>query len=228
MAFKCSAQQGAFVFMNAFAEETMMHSSTRLVPFIKNNIDRWHEHAIANDELRCAKKEIIFVCGMIKTDDWGLGAFTNWEKGDIVSFVGQVPFCEGAFSAHAQDGRVANVETRTKPRPSNASFASRPNPLAEGTRGSMAPSRTSQSDSVVQMADVKRDQTLFLHYYKIKNRFWLLDKVMRAAAGPDERDSDRTGDGEHDAVGVHPNEATDGEKGLAVDEVSISALCQTG
>ena len=228
MKFECSAEQGAFLFMNVAAEKTMMHASVKLAPFIRNSIDKWHEYVATEHDLEIAKDQIIFVSGVIKTEDWGLGAFMSQAKGGAVSFSAQVPFFQGAFSAQVQDGRATNVQTRTKPQPSNASFVSKSDSLIEGAGGSTAPSTSSQGYSGVQTTDVKRDQTLFFHYYKIKSRFWFRKGVIQAAAGPDERDPDRTGDGEHAGTGSHPNEDMDVVEEPGDDKVGISVPRQYG
>ena len=69
MKFECSAEQGAFLFMNVAAEKTMMHASVKLAPFIRNSIDKWHEYVATEHDLEIAKDQIIFVSGVIKTED---------------------------------------------------------------------------------------------------------------------------------------------------------------
>ncbi|TBU22672.1 WD40 repeat-like protein [Dichomitus squalens] len=219
MKFHCSQEQGAFVFMNVAAEKTMMHATTKLAPFMRNNIDKWHDFVTGTHSLDISKEEIVFVSGVVKTEDWGLGAFMNQAKGGAVAFSAQVPFCQGAFSVQVEKGRAMNVQMRTKPKPSNASFVSRPNSLLESAGGSTASAASSsQGYSGVVPGECKKNQTLFFHYYKIKNRLWFRKGVFQAAAGPDERDPDHTGDGEDVALLSQHNEEWDVVEEPPIDE----------
>ena len=166
MEFQCSSEQGAFVFMNVAAEKTIMRTSLKLAHFIRNNIGEWRKYVRDSHHLEIAEDQIIFVSGTIKTQDWGLGAFTGQENGGAVSYLAQVPFCQGAFSRHAHNGLGTNVQTRTKPLLSNATMVARPDLSIKGAGGTTS----SQGYSGLQAAEVKRDQTLFFHYYRVKNR----------------------------------------------------------
>ncbi|PIL36332.1 transporter [Ganoderma sinense ZZ0214-1] len=210
MKFQCSDEQGAFVFMNVPAEKKQMLPSLKLIPFIRTNVDRWHEHVQSQLDLEIARDQIIFVSGVTKTEDWGLGAFVSHAKGGEVAFAAQVPFFQGTFSVQHQVARTGNIQHRARPLPlplpgdRDAGSIRSARPSIEGGREGASmegPSSPGRASTASLAGQVKRDQTLFFHYYKMKARWWI-KRVIKAAAGPDEQDPDQSGDGEDLAAGL--------------------------
>ncbi len=196
MKFQCSDEQGAFVFMNVPADKSQMLASNSLIPFIRHNIDRWHEYVQSKHDLQIAREQIIFVSGVTKTEDWGLGAFVSHSKGGEVAFTAQTPFVQGTFKVQKQRAQTGNIQYRARPFADDAgSIRSARRSLDGGDTLGAGPSDQGLGSTASLAAPVKRDQTLFFHYYKMKARWWIR-RIIRAAAGPDERDPDRTGDGE--------------------------------
>ena len=62
--------------------------------------------------------------------------------------------------------------------------------------GGFAPGLAGTSLSSLVTPPAKRDQTLFIHYYKMKRRLWLFQAPMEAAAGPHELPPGPDDDGE--------------------------------
>ncbi|KAI1790665.1 WD40 repeat-like protein [Ganoderma leucocontextum] len=201
MKFQCSDEQGAFVFMNVPAEKSEMLASHTLVPFIRNKIDGWHEHVQIQHDLDIAREQLVFVSGVTKTEDWGLGAFVSHARGGEVAFTAQAPFFQGAFSVQKQRAQTGNIQHRARPLSDDASSIRSARPSIEGGDTSAPGPSSSEGYGSTASIGVKRDQTLFFHYYKMKARWWM-KRIIKAAAGPDERDPDRTGDGEDMAVGL--------------------------
>ena len=222
MKFQCSDEQGAFVFMSAPAAKTQMLPSHNLAPFIRHRIDGWHEHVQRQLDLQIARDQLIFVSGVVKTEDWGLGAFMSHAKGGEVAFSAQVPFVQGTFSVQSHCAQTGNIQYRAKPLADDGGGDASPSPSpirsprpsisldsegpgsgeeasalasSEQPVGGFAPGLAGTSLSSLATPPVKRDQTLFIHYYKMKARWWM-KRIIKAAAGPDERDPDRSGDGE--------------------------------
>ena len=223
MKFQCSDEQGAFVFMSAPAAKTQMLPSHNLAPFIRHRIDSWHEHVQRQLDLQIARDQLIFVSGVVKTEDWGLGAFMSHAKGGEVAFAAQGPFSffQGTFSVQSHCAQTGNIQYRAKPLADDRDASPSPSPGTRSLRpsilldsegpgsgdeasasasseqpgGGLAQGLAGTTPSSLVTPPAKRDQTLFIHYYKMKARWWT-KRVIKAAAGPDERDPDRSGDGE--------------------------------
>ena len=240
MKFQCSDEQGAFVFMNVPAEKSHILASHSLAPFIRHNIDLWADFAQSEHDLQIARDQLIFVSGVVKTEDWGLGAFTSHAKGGEVAFnaQGPFPFFQGTFSVQAHRAQTGNIQYRAKPlarssdrdaRSSSSIRSPRPSISSEGAVAS--PSEDSASASAERLVSPglastsslatppKRDQTLFIHYYKMKARWWM-KRIVKAAAGPDDHDADRSGDGEDVAAGLQ----ADSDDGEVVQEPPVDQV----
>lgn len=196
MRFSCKSDQGAFLVIGKPARSFSLHPSRSLASYIRTHIDKWHAFALLCD-FDIPKENLYFISGMIKTSYWGMGAF-----------LGNGSSCEASVFAEA--GSLAHASftlRRTRDHASEPEFRS--GPSAESERpGQPPPSPLPPSDSHVETSSIGRssidsesirtrelmDQCIFFHYYKVKKRWWY-NKVIRAAAGPDERDPDRSGDG---------------------------------
>ena len=219
MKFQCSDEQGAFVFTNVPADTGQMLPSLSLAQFIRNNIDRWHEYAQNTHDLLFTRDQIIFVSGVTKTEDWGLGAFVNQACGGEVAFTAQILFFQGAFSVRRQCAQMGNIQYCVKPLPDNADLTlSIPTSIEGQETSSTGTSMRVDGNPGELMVGTKQDQTLFLHYYKMKARWWSR-RVFKATAGPDERDMDRLGDGEDIAIGLQMDNEEDVVREPPIDQV---------
>ncbi|KAI0751888.1 WD40-repeat-containing domain protein [Daedaleopsis nitida] len=196
MRFSCKAEQGAFVVVREPAQSSSLHPSKSLVHYIRMNIEKWHALATARD-LDIPKESLYFISGVVKTNDWGLGAFLGNGTSCEVSVQAQASsFAHASFSLRATKGHYGNTEVRSRPKSeSERTEQAPPSPLPSiESQGETSSLGRSSIDSGSIRGRTEMDQCLFFHYYRVKKRFWI-NRVIRANAGADERDSDRTGDG---------------------------------
>ena len=224
--FKCSQEQGAFVFADQPADRTVLHKSKTFGRYMLNNIESWHEFASQpENDLDLRRDQILFVSGCVKTNDWGIGAFTNSGRAAELSFQTQLPFVTGSFSCGATAVIGGNTEVRTRPAEDsrNSPRSSFLLPAASGEGSS--PTRSSMEGSSGHMnypAGQKKDQCLFINYYKVKRRIWGLLKTIKAAAGPDNREPE---DDDEDEGSVILSEESVVEE-LEMEEVRNPGLCR--
>ena len=166
-----------------------------------DQIDKWWEFFKSEEiDLDKRRDEILFVSGFVKTNDWGIGAFTHNGRSAEVSFQVQLPFFTGTISGAASHESGGNAEMRTKPGPDRPlspssprrSFTSGSAPSLAGTSEAMQTLESHTSPPAEGVAAnpgdaEKKDQCLFLNYYQVRRRFWR-PRVMKGAAGPDERE----------------------------------------
>lgn len=200
MKFQCSKEHGAFLIIDQPADREVLHPSKSLIPYIKNNIENWHRLANTLD-LELKKEDLIFIAGTVKTNDWGVGAFlSNGHSCEAYVQTSAGPLAQASFKMKIVKGNYANTDWRTRPADDDddeATASSSRLTVQSDTASSIGrPSLDSRSST---RSRTQKDQALFLNYYQMKKRIWRL-KVMRAAAGPDKRDYDNTGDGADTAV----------------------------
>lgn len=176
-----------------------MHPSKSLASYIRSNIEKWHEWNTTHNDLDIPMEELIFVSGTVKTNDWGLGAFLNNGRSCEAFVEAQAgPFAQASFNLKRTKGHMASIELRTRPGRSSDqdSLRAPPSPLPSIESGEQGSDVRGSLDSSSSLHLPKKNQCLFIHYYKVKRRLWMFNmKTLRAAAGPDERDHDHTGDG---------------------------------
>ncbi|KAI0333363.1 WD40 repeat-like protein [Cubamyces sp. BRFM 1775] len=189
--FTCQRERGAFLFVRPAADSYQMHQSRSFSRYMMTQIDEWYHFATDRLDLDLAREDIIFVSGTVKTEDWGLGAFTHQGSGGEISFQANVgPFAQGSFNFNRAHMVTSGAEWRTKPLDRPSSVLSSPvvgliaAPESEESSSSSLASASSLSLQRTQSGG-RKDQSVFLHYYKLKTRWWR-NKVIRAAAGPND------------------------------------------
>ncbi len=216
--FKCSDEQGAFLFMNVPAESSQMQAPRSIIPLMRTNIEHWRQYVGSKHDCKVTEAQIMLVSGVTKTEDWGLGAFDN---GGEASFEARTPFSQVTFkTTQAVQCRSLKRGPRNDPATSSVPLAAPA--IEEEPTATSSPLSASQS---------KRDQTLFFHYYKMKDRRWKVKKrrvlvlldhaedaenLLVTVQNHAEDDDDIYMDGEADADGeeVVPD--------ISIDEVSSS------
>lgn len=111
MRFHCLEEQGAFVFMNTPMVRKQIIESYSLIRYIRHNIDHWYEWARNKYDLEIAIDDIVFISGVTKAGDWGLGSFQNSNEDSRlaeVRYSASTPFSKGTFQS-------GGVQVRTKP-----------------------------------------------------------------------------------------------------------------
>ncbi|KAI8984808.1 WD40 repeat-like protein [Trametes punicea] len=190
--FACTRERGAFLFVKPGADSSVMHKSKGISSYIRTNIESWYHFATDALDLDISRHEICFVIGTVKTEDWGLGAFLREGSGCEITFQTNLgPFAQGSFSLNRANALSSGVEYRTKPLADIASPTPSPVSLnapaiaaaSSGASPSMDASSSALSLQRTQSGS-RKDQTVFLSYYKMKRQWWRT-RVVRAAAGPD-------------------------------------------
>ncbi|KAH9853261.1 WD40 repeat-like protein [Lenzites betulinus] len=181
--FTCEREHGAFVFVKPAADRWQMHRSKSLALYIRTNIDSWYHFATDVCDLEIARDEIIFVSGVVKTADWGLGAFLRQGAEGEVSFQANLgPFAQGSFNFSRSHKSAGVVEWRTKP--DGASVSPAPSVRSGSTSDTLASSSSTSLALQRTHSDTRKDQSLFLRYFKTKRVLWR-NMMVRGAADPD-------------------------------------------
>ncbi len=209
--FECTQEQGAFVFVDQPADRSQIQSSRSIIPYLKANIEHWNALALRLD-LDVAREPLLFVSGTVKTNDWGLGAFLTHGQSCVAEFEAQVPFAQAKLTWRTSTQSVGNTEVRQR----SAAEIQHIQELA-AIESNEDPSASRQSLDSVRSFHQNKDQTLFLHYYKVKKRLWF-NRVIKAAAGPHELDPDSSGEGDGPLVRASSEELE------VVDEPHISPV----
>ncbi|RDX40538.1 hypothetical protein OH76DRAFT_1366095 [Lentinus brumalis] len=151
--FKCADEQGAVLVLKDDGAREALHPSRDLVQYIVRNHEAWHRFAQDVFRLDLVESDVLFVSGCVKTGAWALAAATHRAREGELVFGGTFgALSQASFSVAAEEKLTMSVEHRCGPEPPQGS------------------------------AQSKRDQCVFLHYYKLKRRRVLGPKVMRAAS----------------------------------------------
>lgn len=152
--FKCADEQGAVLVLQEDGAREALHPSKDLIQYIVCNHESWHRFAQDVFRLDIRESNILFVSGCIKTGAWALAAATHRAREGELVFGGTFgTLGQATFSVSAEEQITMSVEHRCGPK------------------------------SLKGDAEDKRDQCVFLHYYKVKRRRVLGPKVIRAASG---------------------------------------------
>ncbi|KAI0666077.1 WD40 repeat-like protein [Trametes maxima] len=204
--YTCQREHGAFVFVQPSADRTQMHPARSFVQYMRATHESWYRFAVDDLDLDIQRERLLFVSGVVKTDDWGLGAFLRQGSGGEVAFQTNLgPFAQGSFSFSRQSANSGLADWRTKPTSASLSpTLSVASPSAasgsEDTASIASSSAASHRSSITlnrTQSGPRKDQSLFLNYYKMKRRLWR-NRVIKAAGGPDEREHSGGSDGEGD------------------------------
>lgn len=145
------------------ADLEAIHPSRRMVNYMSQNFSSWHDFITGRLDVDISREDIRFISGVYKTADWAVASYT--EAGRSALF---------RFNADFQVGSMAFL--------ASSSTMSQTPPLQNwGPRSDAATSPTSSTTSLRP-----NDQSVFIHYYKLKRRLFVFPRVMKAAAGYDE------------------------------------------
>lgn len=157
--FKCADEQGAVLVLKRGAHREELHKGSTISRYIARNHAKWHQFAVDVVQLEIKDEEIIFVRGSLKTAEWAVAAATSGAREGELLFGGEFgPSMQASFSVGMTKQVSMSVEGRSGPPSlSKDPAASDPPPF---------------------------DQSVFLLYYKSKNRRFFGPKVIRGAADP--------------------------------------------
>ena len=153
-----------------------IESKRHIVNYMRENFHHWLEFANASNSwgLDLNEQDILFVCGTLKTTHWAMTAF----QGD--AFRGKEGYATFGFGPTASAGFSVKIADEDLPASHCHAGPSRRESWADPTRQISYPGYPSPSDAAVR----EPDQCLFIHYYKMRRRFWVMREPMEAAAGP--------------------------------------------
>ncbi|TFY65309.1 hypothetical protein EVJ58_g2038 [Rhodofomes roseus] len=177
--FECIDNQGACVVVGSSAARLEIHSARRMKGYMKKNIDSWVHYATETLGMEKKLDEILFVKGWVKTTHWAVAAFVDRAKNAKVSV-------SGGIGAMAEVGVGLLVES---------SSSSVDHHTGPGTRMVQVPqispkrnnkkSKNREQPEIVPKAELKANQCVFLHYFKMKRRLVLPPKIEAAAEPQD-------------------------------------------
>lgn len=167
------------------ADKHKLMASRTVQRYIAHNHASWVH--FANDVLGFSIKpeDIIFVRGTIKTSAWTVAAvYENKERSHQVSLQAQAgSLAEAGFHLSSSFASLSSIEHRSGPRRTrdgllirgSTPYISLDTPIADVEKMLMA-----STDTLVPGR--KKDQTVFLSYFKVKpRRLWLGKKVVAHA-----------------------------------------------
>ncbi|KAI0362957.1 WD40 repeat-like protein [Pilatotrama ljubarskyi] len=175
---------------------------------MRDNFDDWLHFANEDVGLQISQDQILFVNGTVKTSRWLCGAYEGDCRNQEASVQAQI-LSVGNVNVSIAFGRERAARSCCNFGPTKMSddglsrSASRNSTSSTSARGSQ------------ESAPPKRDQCIFINYFKAKRRRFLpwASRFMEAAAGPHELppgDRDHTGPNDPVAAG-HGGESSDSD-----------------
>lgn len=192
--FKSTSDRGAFLALSPPAISRQLLSKLHIAKYMRENFDSWFEFANATLGLGLKEEDIFFVSGTTKTSQWAVTAFS-----------GQSRTVEGSFSANlgsVAEARISISASNTTLRPPyyGPTGPSRPTSGDMLLLGVQPDTQASPSPS---SAPERRDQCIFMNYYKMKRRFLKPFPMLAAAHHPSEPGSDGALDPESPLIVVN-------------------------
>ena len=161
LGFQITSDAGAMVMLEPPGVTEDMQSRRHVVDYMRNNFDSWLEFANAAWGLGIRPEDLLFVCGTLKTTQWALAAFQgSMFRNQLGHISEQLSSIGDSQVFQIFDHKIPSTNFRAGPR-----------------------LPTVHSDSNHLADRLPRNQCLFIHYYKMKRRFWW-SHPLRAAAGP--------------------------------------------
>ncbi|OCH93290.1 WD40 repeat-like protein [Obba rivulosa] len=179
--FSCQEEHAAVLWMRDPADREELHRSRRMANYMGSNFKKWHTFAVDSVDVDIPKDALYFVRGWVKTRQWAVAAVLR--EGRSRSFSLTASFASAGISMSLDQSREiqGNVEFNQGP------------PLRAAR--SPYPSITDSQESVPlpqPYYEIPRNQTVFLHYYKLKPRsLWMWKAKIEAAADPQDPTPDR-------------------------------------
>ena len=150
-----------------------MQSRRHVVDYMRNNFDSWLEFANAAWGLGIRPEDLLFVCGTLKTTQWAVAAFQGHtfrnKQGSVSGQLGSIG--NVGITVQISDQLLPNTHHRTGPQ--------LPAVQVDPNRRLSYPGHETPATLVPN----EPDQCLFIHFYKMKRRFWWKEP-MQAGAGP--------------------------------------------
>ncbi|KAH9949139.1 WD40 repeat-like protein [Amylocystis lapponica] len=203
--FQCTDEQGALLVMKEPATREELHPSRRMANYMRQNHQSWYTFATEVCDLDIEREDIIFVRGWVKTAEWAVAAFVHEGRAAQLTF-------SGDFTAGANASFTLATATNVTVLPEVSA-----GPRGMVQQGRRASLRITGPPDLDAAQDQLHEQCVFLHYYKMKMRFFW-PRVMKAAAGPHELPS--SGDHDYNDTDVAVDVAMEDE--MEIEQVPAS------
>ena len=161
---------------------TDLLSRIHIIRYMRDHFDAWLEFANGNVGVGLKDEELMFVSGTVKTSRWAVAAFHGdfrRKQGSVTGELGSVASLD--FSVAISNVRLDSPYYRVGP-PS----------LLRKQRGGLLLEDGEDTGNAVS-----HDQTIFLHYYKMKRRLFIRAPIQAAA-------------GDHELPDLPPGSAGEG------------------
>ena len=165
--FECSAEQGALLVITHSADRHTIHKSGPLLKHMATHWKDWWEHIKTRLSVDIPMDKLMFVSGVHKTSDWAVASYTAAGKSASLHFDVDFTVAAGSFSLASSTKIEVPIHQQW------------------GPQRTLDDTRTTSTSETTQDGPPKKDQCIFLNYYKLKRRMLLGPKIMRAAAGYD-------------------------------------------
>ena len=175
--FKCDADSGALLMFAPSSESQDIEAKRHIVNYIREHIADWDDFANNKLGYNLKEHEIMFVSGTTKTNRWAVTAFHGQYKkkqGSLTADLSSIAGMNLAVSISNQS--LPNTYYSYGPKARRRSFAS---------STTVVPQSASGSQVSLEAEEEKADQCIFIHYFKVKLRFFSY-RAMKAGAGPHE------------------------------------------
>ncbi|GJE89856.1 Zn(II)2Cys6 transcription factor [Phanerochaete sordida] len=153
--FECRNQAGAILVPGADVTMSHVQSNARIREYVRLFHAFWHAFAVAQGR-EIAPEDIVLVTGWLKTSEWALAAISNHGSSHAISFSASGGVAGAEFGVEHSTSAEMSVTQRSGPK------------LAAGA----------SADAGMH---AKRDQCLFVKYYKVKYRRFLPLKITAMA-----------------------------------------------
>ena len=192
------ADAGAFTFLDAPARHRVLISEHPIRRYMRRNIHSWLEFAINRWGLNVRDEDLLFISGHTKTSRWAVAVFQGafqQKEGHITGDFG--PFASSGISVSISNQTLPSDHYRSGPFAPSPGPSNSPLPLEDessspsSTRpvspdSPTSPLSTTSPTSSTARTSAPQNQCLFIQFWKIKRRKFLLKGPIRAAAGYDE------------------------------------------
>lgn len=160
--YECTKESGALLMLKKPAHKTYLDCKRAIWTYIRNNIASWYDFANKRYFIKLEEKDIIFISGTTKTSVWAEAAFHNSSSSGELIIAGScfVPSVSGELRVSMSRSMDASVFSREGPYERILTWKDGDEPLK------------------------KCDQSIFINYYKMKNRGLLrIPSVIQGAGG---------------------------------------------
>ncbi|EMD37750.1 response regulator receiver [Gelatoporia subvermispora B] len=173
LSFTYTGGRGAILNLLDPATRMRLHEDRAVVEYMAQNFDTWYHFATETLRMDLHQSDIVFVRGWMKTSRWAVAAFAQGGQSGTLTFN-----INPAFPASASlNVSVAKDVT--------VSHQYRAGPFSQTSPAQYQSITQNPDNSSMSLAEseYKCDQCIFLHYYKMRSRFWR-PRVIKAAGGP--------------------------------------------